>query len=153
MNVRAAFLMALVASSSLSLVAMQGAAEAQEQPERYLNKYFRIKAGESVSIPSENMTIWFVDVTEDSRCPRGVQCIQAGQATALIRIEASDTPPSATLTTLPGSMLSEDSHMRGDYVFVMHSLRPYPTESMPLDPTTDQSPYVLIMMVTKPRTG
>jgi hypothetical protein len=136
--------------SAFALAALQSA-EAQSSSDRQLNKYFRLKVGQSVNIPSQNLTITFADVTEDSRCPADVQCVQAGQATALIQVEqAGEELGEASLTTLPGSILSEDSQMVGDYVVVMHSLRPYPTEA---GGPIDEEDYVAIVMVAKPRAG
>ena len=136
--------------SAFALAALQGA-EAQSSSDRQLNKFFRLKVGQSVNIPSQNLTVTFADVTEDSRCPADVQCIQAGQATALVQVEqAGEGLGEALLTTLPGSILSEDSQMVGDYVVVMHSLRPYPMQA---DEPLEDDDYVAIVMVAKPRTG
>jgi hypothetical protein len=141
---------AALLSSAFALAALQGA-EAQSSSDRQLNKFFRLKVGQSVNIPSQNLTITFADVTEDSRCPADVQCVQAGQATALVQVEqAGEELDDASLTTLPGSILSEDSQMVGDYVVVMHSLRPYPSSA---DEPIGEEDYVLIMMVAKPRAG
>ncbi|HEY7508175.1 MAG TPA: hypothetical protein VH677_03530 [Nitrososphaera sp.] len=147
-----AYAVAVIAAlaASLVLVAVQGAAEAQSS-DRQLNKFFRLKVGQSVNIPSEDMTVIFEEVTEDSRCPADVECIQAGQATARIILGWAETGiGTASLTTLPGSILSEDSQTVGDYVVVMHSLRPYPTQAG--EPIDDED-YVAIVMVAKPRTG
>jgi hypothetical protein len=76
--------------------------------------------------------------------------VQAGQATALVQVEQAGEELEASLTTLPGSILSEDSQMVGDYVVVMHSLRPYPSSA---DEPIGEEDYVLIMMVAKPRAG
>jgi hypothetical protein len=147
-----AYAVAVIAAlaASLVLVAVQGAAEAQSS-DRQLNKFFRLKVGQSVNIPSEDMTVIFEEVTEDSRCPADVECIQAGQATARIILGWAETGiGTASLTTLPGSILSEDSQTVGDYVVVMHSLRPYPTQAG--EPIDDED-YVAIVMVAKPRAG
>ena len=139
-----------VLAASLVFVAVQDAAKAQSS-DRQLNKFFRLKVGQSISIPSQEMTVTFAEVTEDSRCPADVQCIQAGQATARIELEWNATGVGeASLTTLPGSILSEDSQTVGDYVVVMHSLRPYPAQAG--EPIDDED-YVAIVMVAKPRTG
>lgn len=136
--------------SAFALAALQSA-EAQANPDRQLNKFFRLKVGQSVNIPSQNLTIAFADVTEDSRCPTDVQCVQAGQATARFELGWNVTGVGgASLTTLPGSILSEDSQMVGDYVVVMHSLRPYPAHA---GEPIDEQDYVAIVMVAKPRAG
>jgi len=46
-----------------------------------LNSQFTLAPGQTVRIQSESMDIKFIGVTGDSRCPRGVECIWAGQVT------------------------------------------------------------------------
>ena len=54
-----------------------------------------IQRGETVRLP-DGATLRFVTVTQDSRCPPGVQCIRAGDAD----IEFAFTPPGGTATTV-----------------------------------------------------
>ena len=58
---------------------------------------FSIGAGETVNIPGERLTIIFQDVLWDSRCPVGVQCIVAGDATIAVTV-AKMGRASATLS-------------------------------------------------------
>ncbi|WP_407138061.1 hypothetical protein [Aquimarina sp. 2-A2] len=87
----------------------------------------KIKTGESVKL--NDITVTFIKVTEDSRCPIGVQCITSGKATALIQIE---TPKGSqeeklyfgvdhiTPQTTKQIITSQDRHI------IAYDLEPYP---------------------------
>ncbi len=47
---------------------------------------FKLNFGQTKSIEAEGLKIKFVDVTEDSRCPAGAQCIMAGRVTVVINV-------------------------------------------------------------------
>ena len=47
---------------------------------------FQLKINQTGFIKSENIKIFFLNVTEDSRCPSDVECIWPGQVTILINI-------------------------------------------------------------------
>ena len=55
-----------------------------------LDSSFQLKIGQTGFIESENLKIKFLNVTEDSRCPSGVQCFWAGQASILVNILKND---------------------------------------------------------------
>lgn len=62
--------------------------------------------GESRRIPDTDLTISFVRVVEDSRCPTGVTCIREGDAAVLLRVDKPGIPASEmTLhTSGPGAV-------------------------------------------------
>jgi hypothetical protein len=62
--------------------------------------------GESRRIPETDLTISFLRVVEDSRCPTGVTCIREGDAAVLLRVDKPGTNPSEmTLhTSGPGAV-------------------------------------------------
>ena len=45
--------------------------------------------GETVSVKTAAMTVRFVAVTEDSRCPRDVTCVWQGEVKVLLEIQTS----------------------------------------------------------------
>ncbi|MEA2686830.1 MAG: hypothetical protein QOE93_2025 [Actinomycetota bacterium] len=64
---------------------------------------FLIAVGESVAIAGTGLTITYVGVLEDSRCPTGVQCIWAGNATISITLAQPGSPPATVpLNTMEG---------------------------------------------------
>lgn len=58
---------------------------------------FELKRGQQASVTGTSLRIRFDAVTEDSRCPQGVQCVWAGNAAVNLRIMSSET--SRTLNT------------------------------------------------------
>lgn len=51
-----------------------------------LNKVFQLALGQTALLRSENLSITFKQVLEDSRCPQGVQCIWAGNAKVAVEV-------------------------------------------------------------------
>jgi hypothetical protein len=47
---------------------------------------FTLRIGEQASIPAINLWVRFLEVSADSRCPSGAQCVVAGDATVLIDV-------------------------------------------------------------------
>ena len=46
-----------------------------------------LAAGATVSVKTANLQVHFVSVTEDSRCPRDVTCVWAGEVKVLLGIQ------------------------------------------------------------------
>jgi hypothetical protein len=105
---------------------------------------FTLKAGESVTVGPERVQVGFSRVTSDSRCPRDVQCIQAGEASVL----ATVTPPGGAtaqleLKTTPGGA----SATAVEYVLTLSRLEPVPVSTRETRPAD----YRATLMLT--RTG
>lgn len=58
-----------------------------------LGEAFSLCYAEQVSISSERLSLTFEQVLEDSRCPKGVQCIWAGRVRILLGIEQDGAAP------------------------------------------------------------
>src|SRR5512141_1108328 len=59
-----------------------------------LDTPFELGAGKTATLPSsDNVSITFVGVSEDSRCPSGVQCAWAGQAVVQIKVSPTGGGP------------------------------------------------------------
>jgi len=61
-----------------------------------------LATGQSVSINGENLTIKFIAVTEDSRCPTGAQCVWAGRVICKVLITDSAGSSEVLLTQMGG---------------------------------------------------
>jgi len=116
-NLRKWILLALV-----FLVTMVGCAQSESRTEVRLNQTFVMKMGQAVEVAGENLNIKFKDITEDSRCPKGVVCVWAGQVSALIQISAGDGQEELILTE-PGS--SPNTIAYRQYT-ISHQITPYP---------------------------
>ena len=104
---------------------------------------FTITPGQSARIASESITIKFIGVMADSRCPTGVECIRAGDVSCSIEITKDGIKNPITLTDSAGSGSS------GGYIFqnykIIFSLSPYPVAGK----TIAKSDYRLILKFTK----
>jgi len=107
-----------------------------------LDKEFTISVGQSVSVKGENLTITFVEVVSDSRCPTGATCIWAGEASSLIEITDSASTYRKVLTE-PGSSSPTKADFTG--YEVMFNLLPYPV----LGKETKAKDYLLQLTVSK----
>jgi hypothetical protein len=68
-----------------------------------LDSSFQLKHNQTAIIESEELTIQFTDVVEDSRCPVGVECVWPGQARIELEIKQKDEEPDKiTLISLAG---------------------------------------------------
>ena len=89
-----------------------------------LDNQFTLAPGQSASIASESMDIKFIGVTQDSRCPTGVDCFWAGQVICNIELIKDGNKNQVTLTESAGSGLATG------YTFqnykITFSVSPYP---------------------------
>jgi len=81
-----------------------------------------LEPGQTVVLPNESLSIRFVEVISDSRCPTGVQCIWAGEVTSLIEIDYQDQKKNMVLKQ-PGSSAGEDQFVNFQLSF---TVEPYP---------------------------
>jgi hypothetical protein len=58
-----------------------------------LDGAFELKHNQTALMESENLSIKFTDVPEDSRCPVGVECIWQGQAGIDLEIKKQENEP------------------------------------------------------------
>ena len=88
--------------------------------------------GASQRVANTDLTVFFDTVVEDSRCPRGVNCVWAGDAAVRVRIEEPGAPPAThTLHTNDGFQ-REFAH--DDLRVELASLTPEPTTEGPPRP-------------------
>jgi hypothetical protein len=98
-----------------------------------LGEPFELQVGEKVSIRGGELLLAFVGVTQDSRCPKGVQCIVAGKA--VVSFEATPGKGEAVTFELEtGGSASESSEadVSGFRIFLL-GLSPYPVSGRPID--------------------
>jgi len=83
---------ALVLTSAISLNCAGTGADALAAPKTpadktaALGESFTLRLGESVNV-DESVRVGLINVTSDSRCPKGVQCVWEGDATLQIWIQ------------------------------------------------------------------
>jgi len=107
-----------------------------------LGKQFTLPVGKSALFTGESLKIKFVEVTGDSRCPTGVQCIQAGDAKCLMLINYLDSQSSLSFTQEGGNEINSYDFNVYNIIFKLEPYPKYPEQIAPED-------YKLIMTVTK----
>lgn len=132
---------------SLMLLAMncpgQDSNQASNRPREIpLDQEFELKIGQEANIKSERLKVKFVSVLEDSRCPKGVNCIQAGQGRVALQVT---TPNKKSETVELSTDLPKQEREFGGYQVKLVSLNPYPKMDNPVKPAE----YVLILNVSK----
>jgi hypothetical protein len=80
----------------LYVMAALAATACSNDPTAPLNRAFTLDVGQTVSVDDAELSIKFVRVAEDSRCPSDVQCVWAGNGQ--IEIETRDDGQRTTLS-------------------------------------------------------
>ncbi len=111
-----------------------------------LGTSFTLHVGQAARFSKSDLEIYFRRVASDSRCPRGVQCIQAGDATVTLdgRI-LKGAPESFDVAIQEGSPPDERGRAYDGYKIWLLSLEPYPVSAG----TADTTAYVATLRVEK----
>jgi hypothetical protein len=90
---------------------------------------FTLKPGQQAAISREKLVIRFVSVPEDSRCPKGEQCLVEGKARVTLEISVGGAAPvSVDLGTSEGS---REMDVAG-FQLTLVSLEPFPVSGRPI---------------------
>src|SRR4029434_7853496 len=112
----------LARAIALVVFAIASPQTAAREPE--FGRPFEIKAAELVVL--QGLQITFEGVSEDSRCPTGVQCVWAGDAAATFTLEKR--PAAALQITLHTNGRFEQQTEYDDFIVRLQDVRPYPKE-------------------------
>lgn len=107
-----------------------------------MDREFELKIGQEATVKSERLKAKFISVLEDSRCPKGVQCIQAGRGRVAVQLKRGDKK--AETVELSTDSTGQETDFDG-YQVKLISLNPYPIMDQPLKPAD----YVLSLVVRK----
>ena len=88
----------------------------------HADQVFTMAPGETVTLEGENLSIRFVRVTEDSRCPVDVQCVWAGNGQIEVVTRIGDRRTTFRLNT----MQNGNSYAIPPFVVRLNSLSPAP---------------------------
>ncbi|MBI2957356.1 MAG: hypothetical protein HYY32_00795 [Chloroflexi bacterium] len=111
---------ALVAAVAVSLVA--SCLRQPTETSAALGQKVSLAPGQAVSIQGERLSIRFVEVVTDSRCPTGVNCIRAGEVSTLVDITFRDSSHRQVFTQ-PGSAQGKAGFEDYEITF---EVQPYP---------------------------
>ena len=107
-----------------------------------LGQEFTLPVGETADIEGESLSIKFVEVISDSRCPAGVQCVWAGEAQCRLRFTYAGSLAEMVIVQPGGDVVSTDYFIMYKVAF---KLEPYPQGGQQIA----ASEYKLLMTVTK----
>jgi hypothetical protein len=114
-----------------------------------IDRKIEVKLHDTAIIESQDLTIEFIEVIEDSRCPANVVCIWAGRARVLIAIAFGGEELGRYDLALEGGVLERAVAVAGGYTLELTSLDPYPgTGGQGDDPD-----YVATLAVSMDATG
>ncbi len=108
-----------------------------------LGEEFSLAAGKGAVVRGENLEITFLEVTEDSRCPKEVTCVWEGRARSLVRIISYSIDVEIELTE-PGLTDQGNDVIFRNYLITYHLL-PYPQANV----ETNRSDYRLRLTINK----
>ncbi len=108
-----------------------------------LGQEFTLPIGQTVALNGEQLSFKFDKVIGDSRCPRGAQCIQAGDIKCQIQVNYSGSSSQLILTEIGNT--SGYSHSSFNNYKIDFQVQPYPE----VNKQPAASEYKLLMMVTK----
>ena len=81
------------------------------------------------SADNGEISVTFEAVTEDSRCPRGVQCVWQGNASVRLALESGDE----TEVVILGTALEPRRASFAGYTLGLRDLAPYPVSEQPIE--------------------
>jgi hypothetical protein len=109
----------------------------QDEPVEVPMIVTKVPLGEMVQF--ENATVKFIKVIEDSRCPKDVTCIWAGQAKVLVEVIENGKASKEVELLFDGKKINMLSTSEG-YALRGMSLSPYPVSE-----TVGKMDYVLLI--------
>ena len=112
-----------------------------------LNENVVLRRGQWVSFKSRPLEMVFLRVVQDSRCPKGVTCIRAGDAVVQFQAKSAEGGVQTFLAPLPeGAPVDSIAWIPwSDYRVRVLKLEPYPEAGV----AVDSSAYVVTFIVKK----
>lgn len=107
-----------------------------------LNQEFDVKVGETVKVGSTGLKISFTAVAEDSRCPKNVTCVWAGNAKINLKLsKAGKRTADINLNT----GLEPKHQLYYGYDVKLVSLNPYPEKDVKIK----KDDYVATLVISR----
>lgn len=123
-----------------------GAGGGQARKKITLDKNFVLKVGQEALTGDGKLKIKFVSVAEDSRCPKGVNCIWAGNARVVLQVGKSNGKPvNLELNTNPREATNAAGGGFDQYLIKLVEVAPYPVADQTIRPGS----YVVTLIVSK----
>jgi hypothetical protein len=134
---------ALLGSTDVAVGAMRRAGASRAAR---VGREFKVGAGRAVTFDAGRLRLKFLRVASDSRCPRGVDCVWAGNAEVLIEVGSKGGRGKMILrlnTNASQERAAEDKYL--GYTVRLLELTPYPREGRKTKP----GEYIATLLVVK----
>jgi len=115
------------------------------QTEQTKARSITLKEGNTLTLKEEKMNISFIKIVEDSRCPKGANCIWSGVAVSEIEFLGKYSRPRTILLSSAESPNKEYKTIATyqGYIIRIEKVLPEKTE------TKNSSPYTLVLKIEK----
>jgi hypothetical protein len=105
-----------------------------EEPRRVrVAESFPLRIGEAATVEDAEITVTFREVSSDSRCPKDVNCIQAGEAIVLLAVDSKTGQSGILELAVPPGGESPAVTFEGVRVTIVR-LEPEPESTKSIDP-------------------
>jgi hypothetical protein len=108
-----------------------------------LGEPFTLRVGESVAVEDAGVTVSFEKVARDSRCPKDVTCIRAGEAVVHLAVASGEAKAILELEVPPGG--ESPAARFQDLLVTIQELQPQKESRKPID----RSAYVAKVRVSR----
>jgi hypothetical protein len=109
-----------------------------------LDDPFQLEVGQTALLEAQGISVEFLEIVEDSRCPMGVECVWAGQALILVRVSGEGDAQELTLQLGPADSVTG---VYDSYLFEFLALDPYP--QAPDQDAPPQPAYTATLVVSQ----
>jgi hypothetical protein len=130
----------------VALVACGAQAKVRARKTVRLNQNFVLRVGQEVSVAEQKLNVKLVSVPEDSRCPKGVTCIWAGNVRVRLQVtKVGGKPVKVELSLNPRDFPDGEAADCGNYKLKLVGVEPYPVADQQLKPAD----YTVTLSVSK----
>ena len=105
---------------------------APASPTPALNEEFTLAPGQTATVNGANLRLTFDRVSQDSRCPKDVNCIWEGDAVVVLKVKAEAEETTREVHTQGGGSRSRQAPV-GDYVVTLVRLDPAPRSTAAIE--------------------
>lgn len=137
------FRAALLTFAATFLATLGGSANPSDAQTAALGEGFTLRVGESASIEGASLQVGFLEVANDSRCPKGERCVWEGDAT--VRIWVQRGAGAKEKRDLHTSGKAQDSADDSGHEVRLLRLAPEPVSGR----TIEQRDYVATLQVSR----
>lgn len=108
-----------------------------------LDENFNLKIGQTAVLGKEKIKIKLADVSNDSRCPSGVQCFWAGQAIVVVNAEDSQGNSQNIELTFGAGMNGSNIKNIGGYSIKLVNVEPSPRIGEKIEKTDYTASFIV----------